>query len=526
MECFDELYRRHAESAFRVAMAVTGNRHDASDAVAEAFSKVLRAVPEGRLEDAGRFRPYLLAATRNAAIEVLRRAGRLAPADPAGAPEPASPVPGPPEELEAGENAGMVGVAFRSLPERWRSVLWLTEVEGMSPRQVGELLGLSANGAAQLAVRARAGLRQSYLQAHLRSEPVAQSCRAPVLLLGAYAAGGLSARDVAKADQHLAGCAACRARLAELAELGATLRRIAFPLPLKLAGLARAHFGLAGPGPVAVPAGGAPAVPPAGRTARVVRLARLAHRPLASASAGALAVGLAGGALAIFQIPGGSRGGFGPASPGSPGMWSASPSTSLARADLPPGPTASPATLLAPGQGSGAPSPGAAAPAPAASASGAGAVGSTPGGSAQEAPAPQPGPVAQASFGARPMSASLALGSQSSSVQATAGPVSASVGVEPTGAAAQLAVQAGQVSASVEAGPGSCTGVAVSQVAVSCTPPSSPSPVSVSATIGPPLSGAVGAVTTAAEAVTTGATGALGVTGSQLSSASGGATGS
>ena len=35
---FDELYKRHASTAWRVAQSVTGNAHDAADAVAEAFA--------------------------------------------------------------------------------------------------------------------------------------------------------------------------------------------------------------------------------------------------------------------------------------------------------------------------------------------------------------------------------------------------------------------------------------------------------------------------------------------------------
>src|SRR5437879_12479882 len=37
---FEELYRRHSGAAWRVAQAVTGNREDAADAVAGAFTRV------------------------------------------------------------------------------------------------------------------------------------------------------------------------------------------------------------------------------------------------------------------------------------------------------------------------------------------------------------------------------------------------------------------------------------------------------------------------------------------------------
>ncbi|HEX5265617.1 MAG TPA: sigma-70 family RNA polymerase sigma factor, partial [Acidimicrobiales bacterium] len=140
---FDELYRRHADAAWRVAYAVTGNREDAADAVAEAFTRMLAALNAGRLEDLDRFRPYLLATTRNAAIDVLRRTGRVHPTDTELA-DPAAAGLGPSERLLDGLDTALVASAFRSLPERWRSVLWLTEVEGMAPGEAAGLLGLSA----------------------------------------------------------------------------------------------------------------------------------------------------------------------------------------------------------------------------------------------------------------------------------------------------------------------------------------------------------------------------------------------
>ena len=78
-EAFDQLYRRHSPAAWRVAHAVTGNPHDSSDAVAEAFSRVLVVLEAGKLDDSARFRSYLLSATRNAALDVARRTGRSRP---------------------------------------------------------------------------------------------------------------------------------------------------------------------------------------------------------------------------------------------------------------------------------------------------------------------------------------------------------------------------------------------------------------------------------------------------------------
>ncbi|MGI8792965.1 MAG: zf-HC2 domain-containing protein, partial [Acidimicrobiales bacterium] len=52
--------------------------------------------------------------------------------------------------------------------------------------------------------------------------------------LGAYVAGRLAPRDLAKVDQHLAGCEGCRTKHDELEEVGSGLRRAALPVPLIL----------------------------------------------------------------------------------------------------------------------------------------------------------------------------------------------------------------------------------------------------------------------------------------------------
>lgn len=237
---FEELYRRHASAAWRVAQAVTGNAHDAADAVAEAFARVLQAVKAGRLLDSSAFRGYLMTATRNASLDTLRRAGKTRPTADDDLDGLDLDTAGPAEALTGAGDAAMIAEAFRNLPERWRSVLWLTEVEGVPTKDVAEQLGISANGAAQLAVRARAGLRERFLQAHLKTTAV-PDCRFTVDRLGAYVGGGLAPRDLAKVDQHLAACAECRAKKEELEDLGSSLRRIVLPLPLALAGIAGAR---------------------------------------------------------------------------------------------------------------------------------------------------------------------------------------------------------------------------------------------------------------------------------------------
>ena len=278
----EELYRRHAEAAWRVAQAVARNRDDASDAVSEAFTRILQKVASGRLQIEGSLRPYLLTSVRNAAIDNLRRGGRL---DLTGSDESfdgRSAMPEPQEKLFAALDTALIASAFRTLPERWRSVLWLTEVEGMEPREVADVMRITPNNAAQLAVRARAALRTRFLQAHV-GDNVDAGCRDSVEKLGAYVSGKLAARDIAAVDQHLAGCAACRDRAAELEDVGSRLRKIVLPLPLAFAPKGIEALRASSLSPMADDRVGG---------ALWGDLATKLQRPLAGAAAGLVAVGV------------------------------------------------------------------------------------------------------------------------------------------------------------------------------------------------------------------------------------------
>jgi RNA polymerase sigma factor (sigma-70 family) len=242
---FGTLYLRHRDAARKVAGMCASSAADAEDAVAEGFARVFAALPRM----AGRqiaFRPYLLTCVRNAATDRLRRERRIDLRDQ---------MPETPGTTQADDMAllglerNLVGEALQALPARWRTVLWLTEVEGLSPAEVSRRIGIKPNAVAALAYRARKGLREAYLQAHLKAE-ASEECRATVGRLGNYVRGDLTEKERLAVQAHLDACAKCRCRRDELTDVNATLRNAFLPVPLLLAGLQHKAFSfghLAGP---------------------------------------------------------------------------------------------------------------------------------------------------------------------------------------------------------------------------------------------------------------------------------------
>jgi RNA polymerase sigma factor (sigma-70 family) len=245
---FGILYERHEQAARRLARSLVGSPAEVDDAVAETFARVLAVTKRGG-GPTDAFRPYVLTALRRVCIDQIRSRRAQVPTDDQHLPDPGQPFIDP---AVAGLESSLIVRAFLSLPERWRAVLWHTEIEGASPADVAPLLGLTRNGVAALKSRAREGLRQAYLQMHVAT--VARpECKPVAERLGAFVRDALSRRENGVVAEHLTGCADCSAVRAELADVNVGLRGVV--APIFLGGAAASYLSGAGHDVAAAAAG-------------------------------------------------------------------------------------------------------------------------------------------------------------------------------------------------------------------------------------------------------------------------------
>lgn len=158
IDAYGDLWRRHHAAAIRAARLFTTSL-DAEDLVSEAYVQILATLRRGSGPQGTPFRPYLYTVVRNLARRWGAARQEITVKD----------FPELPDENDSLRiqidtlDRGMVRDAFVGLPRRWQEVLWYTEVEGMTPAQVGVLLGMGAGSVSALAYRAREGLRQHWL---------------------------------------------------------------------------------------------------------------------------------------------------------------------------------------------------------------------------------------------------------------------------------------------------------------------------------------------------------------------------
>lgn len=144
---FGELVERHTAVAYRVARSMISDDDVAQDVTQNAFLKAYRGLARFRGDAA--FRSWLLTIVANEGRGALRRLGRrretpLADQSPM--------VTGEKSPEEAAVQAGEVArarEALAHLPEKQRLSVALRVDEGLSFREIGELIG-SSEGAARV----------------------------------------------------------------------------------------------------------------------------------------------------------------------------------------------------------------------------------------------------------------------------------------------------------------------------------------------------------------------------------------
>ncbi|MFD3718881.1 RNA polymerase sigma factor [Streptomyces sp. NPDC058674] len=219
------LYRRHRQAVLAYARTCCRTPQDAEDLVSEAFLRTFQAVRAGA-GPRGPWRGYLMSVVRHTAMQWQDGAVRTLLTPDFDTWWQPGPVGGDPQQQwVAGEDRRLVARSFAALPERWRAVLWHTLVEGAPPHQVAELLGITPSAVTSLAFRAREGLREAYLRAHVDAA-AGGPCRHYSGMLGAAVRRGGTHRP-RDLTRHLAHCRSCARSYAELLDLNATMRAAA-----------------------------------------------------------------------------------------------------------------------------------------------------------------------------------------------------------------------------------------------------------------------------------------------------------
>jgi RNA polymerase sigma-70 factor (ECF subfamily) len=156
-EAFVALYRRFQAGIYRFAWRMTGSREAAEDVTQETFLVVVRG--PGRYDESrGAFGPYLYGIARNL---LIKRAGRERPFVALGDDEESLRSHGDPgEDLDRRLAVEAVRQAVLTLPEHYREVVVLAELQGLPYEEVAAVLACPVGTVRSRLHRARGLLAQ------------------------------------------------------------------------------------------------------------------------------------------------------------------------------------------------------------------------------------------------------------------------------------------------------------------------------------------------------------------------------
>ncbi len=157
---FTELVRRHERRIYNLAYRMLGRGEDAADATQEVFLTCLRKLSGFRGEAA--FSTWLYRVALNVCHDALRTRGREQLVE-----EPPEPrLPGGPDPAEAAAAAADVQRALLLLPEDFRTVLILHDVQDLPYEDIAAAIGAPVGTVKSRLHRARLALARA-----LRGEP-------------------------------------------------------------------------------------------------------------------------------------------------------------------------------------------------------------------------------------------------------------------------------------------------------------------------------------------------------------------
>lgn len=160
---FEVLMRRYNQRVYRVARAVIKDEAEAEDIMQQAYVNAYTHL--GQFEERSQFSTWL---TRIAIHEALARRRRTRPTEPLATDGESDPMetltaqgPDPERQAYAGELRRMLEATVDALPETYRLVFMLRDVEGLSTAETAEGLEIGEEAVKTRLHRARAMVRRS-----------------------------------------------------------------------------------------------------------------------------------------------------------------------------------------------------------------------------------------------------------------------------------------------------------------------------------------------------------------------------
>jgi RNA polymerase sigma-70 factor (ECF subfamily) len=198
-----------APAIHRFGLRMCKNAHDADDVLQDTLMSIAQHLRD--FEGRSSLSSWVFALTRSACARRRRGLKNRPPVAEESTAERADPRPTPEQQAGDRELSEALSRALDELPEPYREVILLRDVEGLTAPEAAGALGVSLDAVKSRLHRAREALRSS-LGPVLEPSQVSPTPGCPDVgaLWSKKLEGDLSQDDCADMEKHLATCGACR----------------------------------------------------------------------------------------------------------------------------------------------------------------------------------------------------------------------------------------------------------------------------------------------------------------------------
>ncbi len=225
----EALLALHEPQVYRFSLRMCGNPEDAREVLQETLVTAFKGIRDFRGE--AELSTWLYQVARSFCIKARRRrVGEPLQKDSLDAPEAKQVADeaeaAPDARAHAREVGTVLKAALATLPDHYREVILLKDVEGLSAEEVAEVVGENVPGVKSRLHRARLELRR-LLSAVLEAEaPTEAPCPALAEQLAGYAGGDIDQSTCEQMEAHMKTCPSCTEACDQLKSTVMLCRRV------------------------------------------------------------------------------------------------------------------------------------------------------------------------------------------------------------------------------------------------------------------------------------------------------------
>lgn len=216
-EALEALIARYQRQVLRFSMKMCRHREDAEDVLQDTLLAAARGIRQFR--GAASLSTWMYTIARSYCIKKHRKS-KFAPAHERSLEQDVAaearaledPGPSPEDQTAANETEAALQAGIAALDDKYREILVLRDVEGLSAAEVAEVTGLSV-----AAVKSRLHRARNTLRAHLvplleadRPAETGPECPNIAEVFSQHLEGEISAEVCARMEAHVAGCERCK----------------------------------------------------------------------------------------------------------------------------------------------------------------------------------------------------------------------------------------------------------------------------------------------------------------------------